>query len=144
MLFKYFKFLFFFWISIVLYYITVRFNLPKDLSYYFILPLSFIFLNYAFFKLILWYIKYYNNLLILHKEQLIVIKSSFLDMDDVEVVDLHKVTKIDWYCRGIIPNLLWYGTLVIEQQRDKVRDFWFIPNVHRAMNYLKEIKVNLK
>ncbi len=86
----------------------------------------------------MYYIKYYNNLIIFYKQQIIVIKSSLLWTDNVEIVDLHKITKLDTFCNWIMPNLLWYWILVLEQQRDEVREFWYVPNPHKAISFLNE------
>jgi len=147
MVFRYLKFSFYLIISFVFYFISVKFwyALWWDLVNYIILPLSFITLNYAFIKLILYYIWYYNNLLIFYEDKIIVIKSTLLDTDNVEIIDLHKITKIDAFSYWILANIFWYWTLVIEQQRDKVREFWYVPKPYKAIWLLNEVKEkNLK
>lgn len=143
MFFRYLKFCFFVFVSITFYFIAIKLSLPiwQEIVKYIILPLSFIILNYAFIKLILYYIWYFNNLLIFHKDKIIVIKSTLLDTDNIEIIDLNKITKMDAFSNGIIPNILGYGTLVIEQQREKVREFWYIPKPYKACNYLNDAKV---
>lgn len=143
MLFRYMKFGFFVFVSITFYFIAIKlsWSVWQDLVWYLILPLSFIILNYAFIKLILYYIWYFNNLLIFHEDKIIVIKSTLLDTDNVEIIDLNKITKMDAFSNWVIPNILGYGTLVIEQQREKVREFWYIPKPYKACNYLHEAKV---
>lgn len=142
MFFRYLKFSFYLIIAFVFYFIAVRFwyILGDDFTHYIILPLSFIILNYAFIKLILYYIWYYNNLLIFHDSVIIVIKSTLLDTDNVEIIDLHKITKIDAYADWVIANIFWYGTLVIEQQRDTVREFWYVPKPYKAIWLLNDVK----
>jgi len=142
MFFRYMKFWFFVFISLTFYLIAVKFasSIWQEVIKYIILPLSFVVLNYAFIKLILYYIAYYNNLLIFHEDKIIVIKSTLLDTDNVEIIDLHKITKIDAYANGIIPNILGYGTLVIEQQREKVREFWYIPKPYKAITCINDKK----
>lgn len=76
----------------------------------------------------------------MHNNQLIVIKSSLIKTDNVEIIDLNKITKLDTYIKWIIPNLIWYGNLVIEQQRDQVREFWYIPKPYKAIWYINERK----
>ncbi|MDD2907085.1 MAG: hypothetical protein PHH98_00445 [Candidatus Gracilibacteria bacterium] len=124
------------------YIISIRFGsmLGYELVHYILLPLAFIMLNYSFIKLILYYIGYYNNLLIFHEDKIIVIKSTLLDTDNVEIIDLHKITKIDAFANGIFANIFGYGTLVIEQQRDKVREFWYVPKPYKAISMLNEVK----
>lgn len=142
MFFRYMKFSFFVIVSVTFYLIAIKLSSSvwQEVVKYLILPLSFIVLNYAFIKLILYYIAYYNNLLIFHEDKIIVIKSTLLDTDNVEIIDLHKITKMDAYSNGIIPNILGYGTLVIEQQREKVREFWYVPKPYKACTYLNEAK----
>lgn len=86
----------------------------------------------------MYYIRYYNNLIIFYKQQIIVIKSSLVWTDNVEIIDLHKITKLDTFCDWIMPNLIWYWILVIEQQREQVRDFWYVPKPHKAISYLND------
>lgn len=138
-LFRYLKLVFYSLLSLFFYFLAVKFGavIWEEITWYILFPASFLIINYAFFKLILWYIEYYNNLLIIHKTQFIVIKASLVLKDDLEIIDLYKVTKMDTYCRWIISNLLWFWTLVIEQQWDTVKNFGYIPNSHRALRYLK-------
>lgn len=111
-----------------------------ELVNYFLFPLTFLFVNYAFIKLILWYIKFYNDLLIIYDWQLIVIKSSLFFVDNIEFIDINKITKSDTYCRGLIPNILWFWNLVVEQQRDEVRTFHFVSEPFTALQILNEEK----
>ncbi len=145
MIFKYVKFSFFLLVAISFFSIWILFweKLWYELTTYVIFPLVFISLNYAFIKLILYYIRYYNNLIILYKDQIIVIKSSLIDTDNIELIDLHKITKLDTYCNWIMPNMIWYWTLVVEQQRDKVREFWYVPKPHKAIGFLNDARDKL-
>jgi hypothetical protein len=140
MIFKYIKFWFFLFVSFCFYFIWVIFweNLWQEVTNFLIFPLVFLTLNYAFLKLITYYIRYYNNLIIFYKQQIIVIKSSLIWTDNVEITDLHKITKIDTFCNWIMPNLIWYWTLVIEQQREEVREFWYVPQPQIAICYLND------
>lgn len=142
MVFKYIKFFFFLLVSLSFYLLALFFwdILWKEIVNYIVFPLIFISLNYAFIKLILYYIRYYNNLIILYKDQIIVIKSTLLDTDNVELIDLRKTTKIDTFCDWIIANFIWYGTLVIEQQSDKIREFWYVPRPYKAIWFLNEAR----
>ena len=101
-------------------------------------------LNYAFINLISSIVEYYNDLIILHEDQIIILKSSLVMKDDMEIIDIHKVQKIDWYKRWIIQNLLWYWNIVIEQQKDDVRTFHFISKPHQIINILKTQKEKYK
>jgi len=131
--------------AFILYYLSLKFNdtIWWDVNHYFIFPLIFIFINYAFIKLILWYIKFYNDLLIIYKWHLIVIKSSLIYKDNIEFIDINKITKLDTYCNWIIANFMWFWNLVAEQQRDEVRTFHFVPNPFKALKILNEEKQNI-
>lgn len=140
--FRYLKFFLFLFISVFLYFICLKlkWTIWHELLYYVFFPLIFFLINYIFIKLILWYIKFYNDLLIIHKWQLIVIKSSLFFKDNIEFIDINKVTKLDTFCTWFVSNLIWYWNLVVEQQRDEVRKFHFIPNPFKALQLLKDEK----
>ncbi len=141
-LFNYSKFFFFLWISFLLVYIALRFqeSLWYELVTFVIFPVVFVFINYAFLKLILENIRYFNDLLILKENSVIVIKTSLIDTDNVEIIDLDKITKIDTTMTWIIPNLLAYWDLVLEQFKDRTRIFHHIYKPYRLANLIKEAK----
>ena len=140
--FRYLRFWFFILLSFLLYNISILFidTIWEELVHYLFFPLIFILVNYAFIKLILWYIKFYNDLLIIYNWQLIVIKSSLFFKDNIEFIDINKITKLDTYCNWLISNLFSYWNLVAEQQRDEVREFHFVPDPFKALQILKEEK----
>ena len=142
MFFRYVKFVIFLLIVSVLYYIWIKYrgSLWNEVIYTFLFPLTFLLVNYAFIKLILWYIKFYNTLLVVHDWQLIVIHSSLFYKDNIEFIDINKITKLDTYCKGFFPNIFWYWNLVTEQQRDEVRTFHFVPQPFKALQILNEEK----
>jgi hypothetical protein len=145
MIFKYFKFFLFLLITFILYYIWVRYidSIWHELIHVIVFPIVFLLVNYAFIKLILWYIKFYNDLLIIHDWQLIVIKSSLFFKDNIEFIDINKITKLDTYCTWFIANFFSFWTLVAEQQRDEVRKFHSVPNPFIALQLLNEEKQKL-
>ncbi len=61
-------------------------------------------------------------------------------MDNIELIDLDKITKIDTQMNGILHNLFAYGVLVIEQNRDRVREFHHIFKPYLAVRYIKDMK----
>lgn len=140
--FKYLKSLIYFLFALLLYYICIkyRFSLWEEVVNYVFFPLIFILLNYAFFKLILSYIKFYNDLLIISDWQIIVINASLLFVDDIEFIDISKVTKMDTFTRWLLANIIWFWNLVIEQQRDQVREFNYIPEARKALHIIKAEK----
>ncbi len=142
LVFRYLQFALYSFVAIVLFYFSLKLvnTVWHDLVHFLFYPTVFLLINYAFIKLVLSYIKYYNNLLIIHNWQLIVIQSSLFFKDDIEFIDINKITKLDTYCRWLVPNLLWYGNLVVEQQRDEPRLFHFVPELYKALHILKEEK----
>ena len=142
LLFKYLKNSLFLGLAWILYFISINYVgvIPNEIIYIFLLPSIFILVNYAFINLALGYIEFYNDLLIIHWWQLIVIKSTLLFKDDIEYIDVNKITKLDTFCRWFVPNILWYWSLVVEQQRDELRSFPFVPDPFKALKILKDEK----
>ena len=143
--FNYLSFTFLLIVSALLYYISIKYQvyLWYDLIMFIIFPVIFLIINYAFLKLLLKYINYYNNLIILKDSNVIVIKTSLLDTDNIEIIDLNKITKIDTLMEWIVANILSYGNLVLEQYKDRTRIFHHIYKPYRAANFIKESKSKL-
>jgi hypothetical protein len=53
-------------------------------------------------------------------------------------MDLGKVMKIDVEVHGLLSNLLGYGHLIMEQQKDEVRTIHFIPQPYKIWQILRE------
>jgi len=141
------KSLFFLVVVILVYYFSNKYiDLLQAIEWlkYFSFTVVFLFLNYAFLNLISSIIEYYNDLIILHDDQIIILKSSLLLKDDMEIIDIHKVVKIDWYKRGLLQNILGYWNIVIEQQQNDIRIFHFISKPHKILNILREQKRKYK
>ncbi len=141
------KSLFFIFILFVIYYLSNKFNdtlSSIEWLKYMSFIVVFLLLNYAFINLISSIIEYYNDLIILHEDQIIILKSSLIMKDDMEVIDIHKVIKVDWFKRGIMQNILWYWDIVIEQQKNEVKILHFISKPHMILNILKSQKDKYK
>lgn len=95
-------------------------------------------LNYAFYKLVIWLIWYYNNLIIFIWNKIIFISSTLIMKDDLEIIDLKKVMKIDMTRRWIFANVLGFWHLIIEQQKNDVRIFHFIPKPYLVLRNLEK------
>lgn len=126
----------------LLYWLTIKYRVEfwEDLIKFLLLPTILIIVNFAFLKLTLYIIQHYNNLLIFYNDHLVVIKSSFILIDDIEILDVYKVTKIDTFTRWIMANMFWYWTVIVEQTRDEVRKFSFIPDPQRTLWLFREQK----
>lgn len=144
LLFSIFKFIFFLILAFIVYKIYAIFweKLNWDNLYikYILFFAIFTFINYSFIKLILDIIEYNNNLLIIQKDHIIILKASLILQDDIEFIDSYRVMKIDAFCRWFLANIVWYWNLVIEQQKDDVRVFHFIPRPFRIVKKLREQK----
>jgi len=46
--------------------------------------------------------------------------------------------KVDVFMRGIFANILGYGNLIIEQQRDDVRMFHFVPKPYEILLVIRK------
>ena len=141
------KSLFFIFVLFVIYYLSNKFNDTlssiEGLKYMSFIVV-FLLLNYAFINLISSIIEYYNDLIILHKDQIIILKSSLILKDDMEIIDIHKVIKIDWFKRWIMQNILWYWDIIIEQQKNEVKVLHFISKPHNIINTLRAQKDKYK
>lgn len=93
--------------------------------------------NYAFLRLTLGIIRYYNNLIIICADQVVIIKSSLLLEDRVESLDSFKIMKLDAIASGYLANIFWYGNLIIEQQNDDLRKFHFMPHPYKVVEKIK-------
>jgi hypothetical protein len=100
----------------------------------------FVMLNYVFFRHILSLIDYYNNLIVIHNNKLSIIRCSLILKDDVEAINPLNIMKIDVFSHWLISNLLNFWNLVIEQQKDEVRTFHFIPNPEKLLKIIREIR----
>ncbi|MFK7780207.1 MAG: hypothetical protein QM490_03580 [Candidatus Gracilibacteria bacterium] len=143
LLFRYLKVGVFLLFTFLVYHFTItqKHLIGDEIINIFIFPAIFLGVNYAFIKLILGYIKFYNDLLVIYGGQLIVIKTSLFFKNDIEFIDINKITKLDTYCRGLVANILSYGVLVVEQQRDQVREFSYISEPFIALQILNEEKL---
>jgi hypothetical protein len=113
-------------------------GVPEDLLRYFIFPVVLGLVNYAFLQLALGVVRYYNKLLIIVRDRIILITSSLFLREDIEIMDLSKVMKIDVECHGFLPNILNYGALIIEQQKNDVRLMHFVPDPYTVLRIIRE------
>jgi len=58
--------------------------------------------------------------------------------EDLEIMDLAKVMKIDVECHGLLANMFGYGHIIMEQQKDEVRRIHFIPKPFKVWQILRE------
>lgn len=135
------KFVFLIGLSFFLYWLSFKVIASyPDIPYLNVIFFLFVFwtLNYAFISLILSFIYYYFDLIVIYKDQIVMIKCSLILRDDIEIVDAYRVMKVDWYSRGFFANIFWYGNLIIEQQKDDVRIFHFVPKPYKILLIIKK------
>lgn len=138
------KFIFSLILIFFLYFISVYFlpnnednylwNSIKTIDFLFILIL----LNYSFFSLISAIISYYNNIIVIGKDNIILIKCSLFLQNDIEVIDSYRIVKVDSFSHGILANAFWYGEVIIEQQKNEVKTLHYIPNTFNILNIIKK------
>lgn len=137
---------FVFWMVLIffLYFISINFLPPAEDNtvWDFIKTIDFLFifilLNYSFFSLISSIISYYNNIVIIGKDNIILVKCSLFLQNDIEVIDCYRIVKVDSFSRWIIANALWYGEVIIEQQKNEVKRFHFIPQPYKLLSIIKK------
>lgn len=131
------KFVFLLMLVGFLYWLSFIFidKFDDTVSYIHYIFFGFIFglLNYAFFSFILSLITYYFNLIVIYKDQIVFIKCTLLFRDDIEVFDAYRIVKVDGFVRWIVANVLGFWSLVIEQQKNDVRTFHFIPKPYKIL-----------
>lgn len=101
-------------------------------------------IHYAFFSLIFWFIRYFYNVIIIYHNQIVLIKCSLLFKDDIELIDAYRVMKIDSFQRWFWANIIWFWDITLEQQKNDVRTFHFLPDPYRILSILRIQRETLK
>ncbi len=142
MLLNYLKFIFLMSLAGLLFYIAMTFQgaLGRTLVVYVMFPAIFLTINFAFLKLIFDMIKYFNRLIVIDNHSVIVIKTSLIETDNIELIGLGKIIKIDTAMRGIFQNLFVFGDMIIEQA-DTTRFFDSVYRPYQVANYIKEAQI---
>lgn len=135
-----FKFIFLLFIGFVIYFLAnfLKEYIPSDVYVFLLLPLVLIIINYSFIKLILSLIEFYSYLIIITWDQIMILNSSLIMKDDIEVIEAIKIIKVDVYSRGIMPNFLNYWSVKIELQSKEERTFRFIPKPYKLLEKLRK------
>lgn len=113
-------------------------DVPEGFVQYFIFPTVLGLINYSLLQLTLGIVRYYNKLIIIVRDRIIIITSSLFLQEDLEITDLSKVIKIDVECHGFLPNLFNYGGLIIEQQVNEMRIMHLIPDPYTILRIIRE------
>lgn len=122
----------------VLIWIFYRYDMmfSQEFSNYILLPTLLIGINYIFTRLILNTIDYTGRIMLIAKDSIILIHTSFILIDDIEYMDMKWLLKVDVERHGFLPNLLNYGHLILEQ-RNEVRKVHYVPNPHAVYDTIK-------
>ena len=89
-------------LSFFLYWLALNFvGILDEIPYVRVILFLFVFLtlNYAFISFILYLIYYSYNLIVIFKDQIVLIKCSLLLRDDLEIVDAYRIVKVDGFSR---------------------------------------------
>jgi hypothetical protein len=54
------------------------------------------------------------------------------------------VMKIDAFSRWLISNIFWYGNILLEQQKNDIRTFHFMPDPYRIVEIFKKHRQEFK
>ena len=108
----------------------------RDFRNFILLPTLILGINYIFTRLILNSIDYCGRILLISKDAIILIHTSFLLIDDIEYMDIKSLLKVDVERHGFMANILNYWHLILEQ-RNEVRKIHYIPNPHSVYDIIK-------
>lgn len=99
--------------------------------------ITFVLLQISFIRFILELIWYYNNIIIVSLDQIMIIQSTLVLIEDIEILEIGKINKINVECRWLFANIFWYWRLIIEQQRFEKRPVFFIPDPYKVMHHIE-------
>ncbi|MDD2487296.1 MAG: hypothetical protein PHS92_02920 [Candidatus Gracilibacteria bacterium] len=107
-----------------------------NVLHFYVMPFLLLIVNLILLVHIYDIIGYYNNIILIDDNNIMIIQNSLLLREDIEVISLSQITKINIICQGILPNILGYGKLVIEQQRTQTRPLFHIHNPYLILNHI--------
>lgn len=134
------KFIFLSFLVGIIYFLAFKYRavIPYDIKIWLVFPLLLWLLNYTFFKFIFWIINYNNDLVILLRDKVYIIHTTLMLRDDIEMMDMYKIIKVDAVCHWFISNILRYWHIIIEQQGNEKRVLHFIPVPYKLMEKLNQ------
>ncbi|EKE27353.1 MAG: hypothetical protein ACD_3C00223G0030 [uncultured bacterium (gcode 4)] len=95
------------------------------------------FFNFIAFALILDIIAHFNNLIYINDSHIYIIRSWLLFREDIEIIELRKVTKVSIVCQWLLSNMLSYWKIMIEMQRAETKPLFHIPEPYRVMTNIR-------
>ena len=111
-------------------------------EYIFLIFLAFI--NLITLVLILDIIAHFNNLIYINDSYIYIIQNWLLIKEDIEIIELNQVTKVNIVCQWFLPNICSYWKIIIEQQRTETRPLFYIPEPYRIMSNIRVKMETLK
>jgi hypothetical protein len=96
-----------------------------------------IFINIITLVLILDIIAHFNNLIYVNDTHIYIIQNWLLVKEDIEIIELNQVTKVNILCQWFLANACSYWKIVIEQQRTETRPLFYIPEPYRVMSNIR-------
>jgi hypothetical protein len=97
-----------------------------------------ILINFAIITLIIDIIAYYNSVIIISNENIMIIKNVLLIKEDIEIIDISQLSKVDVKRHWVISNILWYWKIVFEQDKIENESLSFVPDPYRISNYIRK------
>lgn len=110
----------------------------NSLFYWSIILILLLLINTAVIILIIDLITYYNSLVIISDDNIIIIQNTLLIREDIEIINIPQLTKVNIERHWLFSHLLWYWNLILEQQRAEVCPLFFTPEPYRIINYIKK------
>ncbi len=124
--------------SSLLLYFTVEFKNSLSKDFVVILSIiSVIIYNFALIKLILHLVDYSNDLVVFHKNIMMLLKSTLIAQDDIEIIQIQSINKFKKESHWIIQNILKYWDILIVQQNDDIRILKNMPKPHNIIRYFE-------
>jgi hypothetical protein len=114
----------------------------SSLEYIFVFFL--VFINIITLVLILDIIAHFNNLIYINDTHIYIIQNWLLIREDIEIIELGQVTKVNIVCQWFLANLCSFWKIIIEQQRTETRPLFYIPEPYRVMSNIRAKTDKLK
>ena len=95
-------------------------------------------INIIWFSFIIDIVWHYNNLILIDSTNMIILQNWLLFREDIEIIWIDQITKVNVICQWFLPNACSYGKLIIEQQRTETRPLFFIPQPYIILNEIRD------
>lgn len=127
------KFSFIILIWLLLLIVCYFYNENMQIHKYILVPSTLFVMHIAFSSLILNYINYFNSLVIVSNDKIMIINSTLFFQDDIQVIDISKITKLNVIKQWLFTNIFNYWKICIEQQKDESTNLLFVPDPYNII-----------